>query len=146
MREHGIPRASLVNRLLIRYTSDRFHNQAENFPQPIVRMCPSFISLSSSLPGHMISPLITARMWNVAVTNHRITNRTVKALQMPLMTVLLKTLPICIAAKVRPALGKTKAHQLSVKRIRRTPARTATVLMQKNQKAKITMKMPRGGC
>jgi hypothetical protein len=67
---------------------------------------------------------------------------TVKAEQTPLIASLPSALPACIAANVRPALGKIKAHQFSVKVMRRAPAITATVLMKKNQKAKRMTKSP----
>lgn len=100
------------------------------------------ISLSSALPGQGTSPRHTARTVAIAHTNHIITISRVKALHTPLIPGLEKTAPTWIAANVSPALGKTNAHQLRVNDILRRPATTATVLMQKNQKAKMTMKMP----
>jgi len=98
--------------------------------------------LSSSFPGHIICPRYTARMQVAAVESHNIISRMVRALQTPLMPGLWKALPTCIAASVIPAFGNMNAHQLSVKVIRRIPCKTATVEMQKNQKAKRRRKVP----
>jgi hypothetical protein len=77
-------------------------DQAENFPHP--RCC---MSLSSSLPGHMILPFQSAWMCATAVMSHMMTRKIVRALQMPLIPGLLKAEPTWMAARVRPALGKT---------------------------------------
>ena len=89
--------------------------------------------LSSSLPGHIISPRYTARIQKKAVTNHIMTSKIVKALAIPFSASLFSTLPAWMVARVRPAFGKMNAHQLSEKDILRTPAKTATVVMKKNQ-------------
>lgn len=47
-----------------------------------------------------------------------------------------------MVARVRPAFGKMKAHQFNEKDILRTPARTATVVMKKNQYASSNTKSP----
>jgi hypothetical protein len=77
-------------------------DQAENLPHP--RCC---MSLSSSLPGHMILPFHSAWMCATAVMSHMMTRKIVRALQIPLMPGLLRAEPTWMAARVRPALGKT---------------------------------------
>jgi hypothetical protein len=94
------------------------------------------------LPGHIISPLRNALMCAMAQTNHMITSAIVRALQMPLMPGLSSTAPAWIAARVKPPLGKTKAHQFREKVIFLTPAITDTVETQKNQKEKRMRKKP----
>ena len=76
--------------------------------------------------------------------NQSITNNIVKALHIPLIAGLWKVVAIWMAANVSPAFGKMKAHQFSVNFILpdAAPAMTATVEMQKNQKAKRIRKMP----
>ena len=51
-------------------------------------------------------------------------------------------LAIWIVASVKPALGKTNAHQDRLKDILRTPRKIATVDRLKYQKANSQMKMP----
>lgn len=80
-------------------------DQAENLPQP--RFC---MSLSSSLPGHMILPCHSARMCATAVMSHMMTRKIVRALQMPLIPGLFRASPTWMAARVRPALGKTNCE------------------------------------
>jgi ABC-type transport system involved in cytochrome c biogenesis permease component len=65
------------------------------------------MSLSSSLPGHMILPFHSAWMCATAVMSHIMTRKIVNALQMPLIPGLFRAEPTWIAARVRPALGKT---------------------------------------
>jgi ABC-type transport system involved in cytochrome c biogenesis permease component len=65
------------------------------------------MSLSSSLPGHMILPFHSAWMCATAVMSHIMTRKIVNALQMPLIPGLFRAEPTWIAARVKPALGKT---------------------------------------
>ena len=52
--------------------------------------------------------------------------------------------PIWAIPRVRPALGKINAHQLSVKRIRRAPRRQDTAACAKNQNPSSHMNMAAG--
>lgn len=89
------------------------------------------------------------------------TSNIVSALTTPFIAGLENAWPNCTPARARPALGKTNygkgisrdhseicksstltAHQLSVKDMCRIPLITATVLMQKNQNANMTMNVP----
>jgi hypothetical protein len=55
----------------------------------------------------MILPFHSARMCATAVMSHMMTRKIVRALQMPLMPGLFRAEPTWMAARVRPALGKT---------------------------------------
>lgn len=70
------------------------------------------------------------------------TSNIVIAEQTPLILSLSNAFPIWIAAKVKPAFGKMKAHQFSVNVICLAPAKTPTSDRAKNQNATSQRNMP----
>lgn len=125
----GLSKSSLITRYLHSLT----FCASGSFLFPLQPHASLSIDLSSSLPGHIISPRYNARTQKKAVMIHMITKMMVRALHTPFMALLFNADDAWIVARVSPALGKMKAHQFSENDISRTPERIATVVMKKNQ-------------